>query len=300
MIGEEGEERLKQLLQSNQETHYFQNNKERGLFYYDVLEEEGDKNSKKSYSKKSGIYCGVIQMSWFNTVEDFLEYYYEVHAFIIKNYKYLYQKRSLSIDLLGVDFKYFAAMGRYRRYDYELKYDHCLIYQYTKKQISELLSEVFYRNMRMVCGLIFGRHYNDPVEDGGEEERYNQQSYLRTLILEDLQMKESFSDIFVDLYLRKNKRWKYWQQKMKTDTGPFRKWKTGDEPMYLGGWRDEFNRSDKKYLSLNKAGQVSRFRFSSFADEVSQRLRDIMKVKDIQLLVDSESSIEQYYQDNNI
>ena len=54
---------------------------------------------------------------------------------------------------------------------------------------------------------------------------------------EGLRLYDHFYDKFIDLYLRPSDKWKYWQKKMHPQKGPFRKWKTGEEPPYLGGWR---------------------------------------------------------------
>jgi hypothetical protein len=59
----------------------------------------------------------------------------------------------------------------------------------------------------------------------------------KILFYEWLQINDCLADLFVDCYLRKNGRWKYWKEKMNKETGPFRKWKTGNEPIYLGAWR---------------------------------------------------------------
>jgi hypothetical protein len=70
-----------------------------------------------------------------------------------------------------------------------------------------------------------------------EEEMHQDFESQRMLFMEYQQSKGGFADLFVDTYLRKNGRWKYWQEKMSQKHGPFKDWKTGNEPMYLEAWR---------------------------------------------------------------
>ncbi|PCI24353.1 hypothetical protein COB57_05030 [Candidatus Peregrinibacteria bacterium] len=179
-----------------------------------------------------GICCGMLQKGWFNNVHDFLEYYYEVNSFVLHNYQLLFDKGDLVIDIFGSD-RIFMSYA-------EDKKD--FLHQVNEAKGLDLLYEIFYRNMSFIydediTNSLRGDWRLYPSEDY-DACIYEQNDYSHIEAMEESQGENTFTDIFIDIYLRKTGRWKYWKKKMNQETGPFRKWERGDEEIYLGGWRD--------------------------------------------------------------
>ncbi|PCI24357.1 hypothetical protein COB57_05050 [Candidatus Peregrinibacteria bacterium] len=289
-----GEKSFYQYFVNNKQKLILENNRERGFFAYSVRDNnknvfEKIQNWKSPLSKNVAdhmLWCGIIQMNWFDNMNDFLEYYYEINNFVINNYKELKQKEGLDINL-----------------SHPGDPEDLFLTNVADDNLHRVLKEFFEVNFAFIYNVerekLFNDEDSDPLDDEGEWALFDRSSYLKLLMLEYLQINNSFSDIFIDIYLRKTGRWKYWKKKMNKETGPFRKWKKGDEAMYLGGWRDVFDRSAKKYSQMPSEDN-KKFIFTSFKNEVRKRLHDFINGNLIDSIIDSEKDVLKYYEEKNI
>lgn len=142
--------------------------------------------------------------------------------------------------------------GTSERIELEDSYEYHKLYQLYGGIRAGITEQLWFDNVEYIEEYLdetkaFCFKYEEVLKNKGFELGYYEDEYQtisiswniqRILFYEYLQIKGCLVDIFVDCYLRKNGRWKYWKEKMRKDTGPFRNWKTGKEPMYLGAWRD--------------------------------------------------------------